>query len=112
MFSIALVHQLARKNSFSKLLMQKSVIARYQSTKTISKNSIKRYLYRTTFGIIVGAIVYDGYNEFEVYGGLSRFLRSLKIAAAISIDYSWNLYGMKEGTDKYDQVLKLLYLIS
>lgn len=65
---------------------------------------MKRIINRTLFGVTVGAIAYDGYNEFEVYGGISRFLRSLKIAAQISFDYSWNLYGISKNTEAYDEV--------
>lgn len=74
------------------------------STNSNSSFTLKRYIKGTLFGITAGAIIYDGFNEFEVYGGVSRFLRSLKIAALISIDYTWNLYGLEESTNIYDQV--------
>lgn len=73
---------------------------------------MKRFINRTLFGITVGAIAYDGYNEFEVYGGVSRFLRSLKIAAQISFDYSWNLYGISEHTENYNKVTFLTCISS
>lgn len=73
------------------------------STKATT-SSFGRYLNRTLFGVVVGTITYDGYNEFEVFGGISRFLRSLKIAALISADYMWNLHGINEGTDEYNRV--------
>lgn len=80
---------------------------RYQSTEARTTSSFGRYLNRTLFGVVIGAIAHDGYNEFKVFGGISRFLRSLKIAALISADYSWNLYGINEGTDEYNRVYNL-----
>lgn len=77
------------------------------STSTANVKSgftVKRYAKGLLFGATAGSIIYDGFNEFEVAGGLSRFLRSLKIAATISLDYSWNLYGLENGTELYDQV--------
>lgn len=71
---------------------------------TNSNISLKRFSKRALFGVFLGASAYDCYNEFEVYGGLTRFLRSLKIAALISVDYSWNLRGLNEGTKEYEQV--------
>lgn len=100
MSALIIARQLSRKNNFSVCTAR----YQYQSTKAISTGYFGRYLNRTLFGVIVGAFTYDGYNEFEVYGGISRFLRSLKIAALISIDYSWNLRGINEGTDEYNRV--------
>lgn len=86
-----------------------SAIARNYSVSNIpskSKSSslLKRYIQGTLFGITAGAVIYDGFNEFEVYGGVARFLRSLKIAALISLDYTWHLYGLEESAKNYEQV--------
>lgn len=74
------------------------------SSITNSNISLKRFSKRALFGVILGASAYDAYNEFEVFGGLKRFLRSLQIAAVISVDYSWNLRGLHQGTKEYQQV--------
>lgn len=66
--------------------------------------TLKGYTKGLLFGATAGSIIYDGFNDFEVAGGLSRFLRSLKIATTISLDYSWSLYGLENGTELYDQV--------
>lgn len=71
---------------------------------TIATSRPKKFLTRTLFGVVVGGVAYDGFNEFKVYGGGVRFLRSLGIAALISFDYSWNLYGIAEDTDQYERV--------
>lgn len=80
------------------------------SAKYKSSFTLKRYIQSTVFGITAGAIIYDGLNEFQVYGGIARFLRSLKIAALISVDYTWNLYGLENGTTKYEEVRENLLL--
>lgn len=71
---------------------------------------MKIYTKEAIFGVIIGSIVYDGFNEFEIYGGVFRFLRSLKIAALISIDYLWSLNGLVDGTQIYEQV-RYIFLI-
>lgn len=62
-------------------------------------------------GAVVGVVAYDGYNEFEVCGGISRFLRSLRIAAQISLDYSWHLYGVAKDSEEFDRVNHFCYSI-
>lgn len=64
----------------------------------------KKYAFRTTLGLLASGIAYDGANEFEYCGGAGRFLRSLKIAALISVDYTWNLYGVDEKSEEYNKV--------
>lgn len=58
----------------------------------------------TAISILAGAVAYDAYNEFEICGGVGRFLRSLKIAALISADYAWSLRGLTEDSDNYCEV--------
>lgn len=65
----------------------------------------------TSIGIIAGGLIYDGYYEFQVIGAIGRFLRSLKIAALISLDYSWNLRGLRENTEEYDRVMEIMKLM-
>lgn len=95
--------KLSRKNAFYNFPNSSNYASSNQLTKARSTSSFGRYLKRTFLGVvIIGAITYD--NGFEVFGGISRFFRSLKIAALISADYSWNLYGIHEGTDEYNRV--------
>lgn len=55
---------------------------------------------------IIGSVIYDGIsNDFEVTGGVQRFLRCFKIAVMISADYSWNLNGLNEDSEEYDVVI-------
>lgn len=75
-----------------------------KSMSTIATSKPKRFIAQTFLGIVAGGIAYDGFNEFKVYGGAQRFLRSLGIAAVISIDYSWSLYGVSEDSDEYNRV--------
>lgn len=65
---------------------------------------LRRYIKGLLFGATAGSIIYDGFNDFQVAGGASRFLRSLKIAATISVDYLWNLHGLATGSESYDMV--------
>lgn len=89
------------RNSLSHIFLRKFHQRPIQPRSNVSKFNLK-----TTFlGVVVGAVAYDGLNEFEVCGGISRFLRSLRIAAQISLDYSWNLYGVAKEGPEYDQVI-------
>lgn len=90
-------HFFGRQYSINKFLVK-------NSPEVNSKYGLKRYTKRTFLSIILGACFYDGYNSFEVCASATRFLRSLKIATQISMDYTWNLYGIEDGTQKYDQV--------
>lgn len=90
--------------SISNLNVTRSFIVSSRSAKVKSGITVKRYVKGLLFGAAASSIIYDGFNGFEVAGGFSRFLRSLKIAATISFDYSWNLYGLENGTELYDQV--------
>lgn len=91
--------------SKSDLKVTRNFIVSSRLANANSGSAVKRYAKGLLIGATAGSIIYDGYyNEFEVAGGLSRFLRSLKIAAIISLDYSWNLYGLENGTELYDQV--------
>lgn len=99
MFSTTISRQLSnRSRSFGKYIAVKN------STKTNSKSNLKHYAKGTFLSIIFGACVYDGYNEFKICGSVSRFIRSLKIAATISVDYTWSLYGLENGTEEYKEV--------
>lgn len=75
-------------------------------TKNNPEHTLKIFVTRSLLGVTAGAIAYDGFNEFPVFGGIIRFIRSLKIAAVISVDYSVNLYGLESGTTEYEQVRK------
>lgn len=87
--------------------IQKNVFRSFHSKKSppnLVKSFIKPFLKTTAASIVVGAFAYDGYNEFEICGGLIRFGRSLKIAVAISADYKWNLRDLKEESEAYNEV--------
>lgn len=43
-------------------------------------------------------------KDAEYLGATLRFLRSLKIAAEISIDYNVGLYGLDDESEEYDKV--------
>lgn len=101
MYAFIFARQFGRKYKFSN---RSNYAISHQSIEARSTSSFGRYLNRTFCGVVIGAITYDGYNEFVIFGGISRFLRSLKIAALISADYSWNLHGINEGTDEYNRV--------
>lgn len=61
-------------------------------------------LRRTSLVALAGSIIYDGFNDFEMLGGFSRFMRSMKIAVVVSADYMYSLYGTTEGTKEYEEV--------
>lgn len=65
---------------------------------------IGRYFFGISVASAVAITVYDSTNQFEYIGGASRFLRSLKIAAVISADYSWSLFGVDNSTEEYGKV--------
>lgn len=88
----------------SKLNSTRTFIVSSKSNVTKSRSLLKTYVKRAFFGVGTGFIAYDVYNDFEVFGGATRFLRSMKIAALISIDYTYNLYGLQDGSDTYEQV--------
>lgn len=67
----------------------------------------KMILNRLFFGLTTGAIAYDANNEFQFFGGANRFLRSLKIAAVISMDYKWHLYNLADGNANKEKVRKI-----
>lgn len=86
--------------------IQSNFVRRFFKTSTSTRpNSTGLNTKRILLASVVGSIAYDGYNEFEICGGISRFLRSLQIAVQISIDYSWNLYGVSENDEGYDEVI-------
>lgn len=64
----------------------------------------KKYVLRTGVAVLAATLAHDSLNEFQYFGGATRFLRSMKIAAQISFDYSWNLYGIDEKTEEYKKV--------
>lgn len=100
MFSSPILRNFLKNGPLSKNIVRHFIVVR----KSKSKSDLKRYATRTFLGITAGSIVYDGYTEFKICGGIARFLRSLKIAALISVDYSWNLYGLTDGTEIYEKV--------
>lgn len=102
--------QISRVNRHN-LNLTRSFIVSSKSVNVKSGTTVKGYLKGLLFGTTAGAIIYDGFNEFEVAGGVSRFFRSLKIAATISLDYSWSLYGLQNGTELYDSVSSVSLLV-
>lgn len=96
--------RILRVDKFNLKVTRNFIKSSNSSASSQSGVTLKRYTRGLLFGAAAGSIIYDGFNDFEVAGGLSRFLRSLKIAATISLDYSWNLHGLENGTELYDQV--------
>lgn len=94
-------------NKYNLKVIRNFIKSSESSTSNQSSFTLKRYTKGLLFGATAGSIIYDGFNDFEVAGGLSRFLRSLRIAATISFDYTWNLYGLESGTELYDQVKRV-----
>lgn len=96
--------RILRVNKFKLKVIRNFIKSSESSISNQSSFTLKRCTKGFLFGVTAGSIIYDGFNDFEVAGGLSRFLRSLSIAATISFDYTWNLYGLESGTELYDQV--------
>lgn len=66
------------------------------------RNNKKKTLFFTS---IASLLAYDyAVRDLEYVGGLSRFLRSLKIAVQISYDYTASLWGVEEDSDEYNEV--------
>jgi aarF domain-containing kinase len=60
-----------------------------------------------------GSLAYDGYtNDFQRFHSAHRFLKSMKIAAQISLDYSCSLAGVREDSSHYDRILHEVHLRS
>lgn len=89
----------------SKHLARSYSVQKFGKTSTMlgSKIGFKNYAKGTFLSMVLGACIYDGSNDFEVCASIGRFMRSLKIAAIISMDYTWNLYGLKNGVE-YEKV--------
>lgn len=105
MWSSMILKKMTIGKHFSrKIFRQFPVRPNSNLTKTRFNSSFGHFIKRTLFGITAGAIAYDGYNEFQVYGGITRFMRSLKVAALISIDYSWHLSGLTDKHEEYERV--------
>lgn len=103
-----MISRVISKTQINKVNYVRNFVISSKSNNVNSGISIKQYIKRSLFGVGAGFIAYDAYNEFEVYGGVTRFLRSLKIAALISIDYTYQMYGLKDGSMEYDQVTNQL----
>lgn len=112
MLSSAILRQFINNKPFSRVIVRNFVVGRnLNKNNNIKRLNIKHFIKGTLIGITAGAIAYDGYNAFQVYGGVTRFIRSLKIAALISIDYSWHLYGLKDGIEEYEKVRPKLSIL-
>lgn len=70
----------------------------------------RRHALRTGIALIAAGLAHDSLNEFQYCGGAGRFLRSMSIAAHISFDYSWNLYGVAENSDEYKKVVMFIFV--
>lgn len=88
----------------------KPLIRNFNSFNHHSKDNtwrtMKKFATGAFFGLTIGSVTYDGYNEFQICGGIARFVRSLKIAGLISVDYLVSLYGLEPETKEYEQVKK------
>lgn len=86
----------------SRQIMRFHTVSRSVEPKRTAR--VGRYFFGITVATAVTITVYDSTNEFEYIGGAIRFLRSLKIAAVISADYSWSLFGLTDNTEEYGNV--------
>ncbi|KAJ6644157.1 putative aarF domain-containing protein kinase 5 [Pseudolycoriella hygida] len=78
--------------------------------KRATTNNFRKYVFRLAYTSLGIAVTYDAFNEFQTIGSANRFLRSLTIAVKNSFDYSYNLYGLSEESQGYDELLKEIHL--
>lgn len=87
-------------------MLGRYVLSRQASTlrpiQTQRRQPVVKYL---LFGITTAAIGYDATcNELQNFSGAFRFMRSMKIAAVISADYSWSLFRIPNTSEEYETV--------
>lgn len=82
----------------------KSFYSSISNVKHKGTSNIRKYVVRSAYTSLGIGVAYDAFNEFQTIGSASRFVRSLKIAATNSTDYSYNLYGLTEESVGYDEV--------
>jgi hypothetical protein len=72
----------------------------------VSRSFLQRNRKKAIFiGGLTSLIAYDYVaSDLEIVGGGVRFMRSIKIAALISIDYSYNLWGLQSDSEEYNKV--------
>ncbi len=67
-------------------------------------SNIRKYAVRFAYTSLGIGVVYDAFDEFQTIGSANRFVRSLRIAVRNSLDYTYNLYGLSEESEGYDEV--------
>ncbi|GAB0090422.1 uncharacterized aarF domain-containing protein kinase 5 [Sergentomyia squamirostris] len=82
-------------------MLIRSIVRRFSSD--IAKTSRRAVKGKILLGIAASGLTYDGaINDFGTTQATTRFLRSLRIAASISLDYTFSLMGLEEGSPEYD----------
>lgn len=73
---------------------------------TVTKRSRRDYSKSLIFVTSLSSLpAYDWFmRDGETIGGIERFMRSLRIAVEVSLDYSIGLYGLKAETEEYNLV--------
>lgn len=99
---------LSRNCVRSTSIASKTVGNRFASN--VSRGFVRKNVKKTLFfGGLSSIFLYDYVvNDFELAGGGARFLRSIKIAAAISADYTYSLWGLEDESEEYNQVSQQL----
>lgn len=90
-------------------VLRKSTSVSIHSKRTITNAShgiLRKNKKKTLFFTGVTSLLAYDYTvrDLEYLGGLTRFLRSIKIAALVSADYSYSLWGIEEDSKEYDKV--------
>uniref|UniRef100_A0A1B0CW01 ABC1 atypical kinase-like domain-containing protein n=1 Tax=Lutzomyia longipalpis TaxID=7200 RepID=A0A1B0CW01_LUTLO len=91
-------------------MFTRSFVRMFSSVKSshVTKSSIKSKIF---VGLVGSGLAYDGFvNEFGTTQAVTRFLRSLRIAVSISLDYTFSLWGLEEGTEAYSAKKKEVHL--
>lgn len=93
------------------LLQIRSLARRFYSSQLQSKVPRTPVKGKVFVGLVASGVAYDGVvNEFGTLQAVTRFLRSLRIAVSISLDYTLSLRGLEEGTDEYNLRKKEVHL--
>lgn len=72
----------------------------------VTPRRLRNYKKSLVFSSLLGSLAFYDYfaQDAEYLGAALRFMRSLKIAAQISVDYNIGLYGLDEDSEEYDKV--------
>lgn len=76
------------------------------NTSAVTSRGLRNYKKSFVFVTFIGSLAFYDYfaQDAEYLGAALRFMRSLKIAAQISVDYNIGLYGLDENSEEYNKV--------